>query len=80
MGAINRPISTLEAITTSDTNTVTKNHRGLYVGVSGDVVLVMQSGETVTLKALAAGVWHPIMNIAKIKATGTTATDIVLGF
>lgn len=48
----------------------------LYVGVSGDVSAVTVSGDVVTFKALAAGVFHPI-SVRRIKSTGTTATDIL---
>jgi FtsP/CotA-like multicopper oxidase with cupredoxin domain len=48
----------------------------LYAGVTGDVVIITPSGDTVTLKALAAGVFHP-MQATRIKATGTTATNLL---
>lgn len=51
----------------------------LYVGVSGDVKVDMVSGDTVTYKALAAGVVHPIY-VKKVYSTtnGTSATDILI--
>jgi hypothetical protein len=33
---------------------------GLFLGVRGDVTLVMDSGNWVTLVGLAGGVWHPV--------------------
>jgi len=56
--------------------------RGLLVGVSGDVVVQFcddPDAGTVTLKNLAAGVWHP-MQVQKVIKTGTTATNIVAGY
>lgn len=50
--------------------------RGIYVGGSGNVAVVMASGKTVTLTALAAGVIHPF-SVTQVK-TGTTATNIIL--
>jgi hypothetical protein len=50
--------------------------RGVLVGVSGDLKLDDFAGNTVTLKALVAGVIHPI-GAKRIYSTGTTATDIV---
>jgi hypothetical protein len=37
------------------------------------------SGSGITLKNLAAGVWHP-MRVKRVYSTGTTATDIVAGY
>jgi hypothetical protein len=48
----------------------------LYVGVTGDVDVTTASGDDVLLKALAAGVFHPI-SVKRIKATLTTATNIL---
>ena len=54
--------------------------RGLYVGVTGDVVVIFAGDSAaVTLVGLAAGVWHP-MQIQQINQTGTTATSIVVGY
>ena len=50
--------------------------RGLYVGVSGDVVAVDADGNTCTFKSLAAGVVHPI-RCKRVNSTSTTATDMV---
>ena len=64
------------AITPHDTNGVSYSTRGLYVGVSGDVKVVMIGGETVTFVGLAAGVIHPI-RVNLVFSTGTDATGIV---
>jgi hypothetical protein len=68
-----------QAITPSDTTDVTGGIlRGFYVGVAGDVAVIMADGSAVTWPALSAGVPHPIQ-VKRIKATGTTATGIVGG-
>ncbi len=62
------------AVTPSDSANIEPT-RGIYVGVSGDLVATMRDGNDVTFVGLAAGVIHPIQAI-KIKSTGTTATSI----
>lgn len=62
------------AITPND-STVIEATRGLYVGVSGDVVVTMADGGDVTFVGLAAGVIHALQ-VTKVKSTGTTATSI----
>jgi hypothetical protein len=63
------------AITPSDV-TVIPEPRGIYVGVAGDVAMVLP-GKTgaVTFRAMTNGE-HPFAPI-QIMATGTTATDIL---
>lgn len=77
----------LVAVAPNDNTPVTANtadgrvnyFRAIYVGVTGDVTLITRAGQTVLLKALVAGVFHPVQgNI--IKATGTTATNIVAAY
>lgn len=62
-------------ITPDDTDFIPETS-GLYVGVSGDVAVTMASGRDVTFKDLSAGEIHPI-SVTKVKATGTTADDIL---
>ena len=78
-------------ITTSDTvdNTKLQTSRSgigsiypnrLWVGVSGAVVMNNKENDTITLPAVIAGRWHMIQpNITRIRASGTTATGIVVG-
>jgi hypothetical protein len=69
----------IQAITPSDTLDVPGGSiRGFYVGVAGDVAVIMPDGSTGTWPALAAGIAHPIQ-ASRIKLTGTTATGIVGG-
>jgi len=51
----------------------------LYVGTSGDVVITT-GGSDLTLVGLAGGVWHPLPPFTRVKATNTTASDLVAGY
>lgn len=62
------------AITTSDATVVSLC--GVYVGGTGDVVLTTIRGNDVTFKAVPVGA-QIMLAISKVKATGTTATNIV---
>lgn len=63
------------AITPSD-SAVIPYPRGIYVGVAGDLRVVMRGSSTpVTFKAAVNG-YHPIRPV-QILATSTTATDII---
>lgn len=65
------------AVTPSDTVNFTQGAcRGLYVGVTGDVVVVAPDGTSVTYKSMASGLVHPIQAL-RINATNTTATNMV---
>ena len=83
-----------QSVTTSDSATNTGALMGdrcaqrLFVGVAGNVVLVLESNNAgndaagtgqLTLLNVAAGVWHKIPPTKRIKGTGTTATNIVIG-
>ena len=50
----------------------------LYVGVSGDVAITCWDGTTVTMTAMAAGVWHPVYSLM-VNSSGTTATNLLWG-
>ena len=50
--------------------------RALYVGGAGDVSLVMKDASAATLKNVPAGSVIAV-RVARVQATGTSATDIV---
>jgi hypothetical protein len=52
--------------------------RWLYVGVTGDVSVVLYDGTTQLIVGLAAGVFHPIYTLM-VNSVGTTATNIIVG-
>jgi len=62
------------AVTTSD-STVIRTARSLYVGVSGDVAVRTALGSTVTFKSVPIGILP--VQVDKVLATGTTATNIL---
>lgn len=73
------PASRGAAVTPSNTANLTATSRGIYVGVSGDVVVTLQGmidGTSLTFTGLAAGVVHPL-KVKRVWTTGTTATNIV---
>lgn len=62
------------AITTSDS--ATNNARALYIGVSGDVAVVTRGRSTsVVFKSVPIGILP--VQVTKVLATGTTATNIL---
>jgi len=64
-----------EAVTPGD-STELRPTRGLYIGVGGDLAVEMSQGATVTFANVLGGTLLPIQ-VAKVLATGTTATSIV---
>lgn len=62
------------AVTASDV-TVLSGVVGLFVGGAGNVAVVTARGTTVAFTGVAAGstLW---LSVTKVKATGTTATNI----
>ena len=73
------------AVTPSDTVTIpsvsTQDGKGnngclLYVGVAGDVKVTTAGGDDVTFTGILAGSFIPVQ-VLKVFATGTTATNIV---
>jgi hypothetical protein len=65
-----------EAITPSDTINLVTPARMVYVGGAGAVAAVMRSGAVVTFAAVPVGTVLPIQ-VARINATSTTATNLV---
>jgi hypothetical protein len=63
-------------VVTSNTVTYEDPTRGVYVGVGGNVKVDMVSGGTVNFLNIIAGTLLPIQ-VVRIYATGTTATNLV---
>ena len=63
-------------VTTSDTVDLTSVARGLYIGVGGNVNVVMPDGSTVLFVGCGSGTILPV-NVRRVMATSTTATSIV---
>lgn len=51
----------------------------LWVGGSGDVVLVKGNDETVTMKGVQSGDWRKMPPFKRVNLTDTTASDLVVG-
>jgi hypothetical protein len=64
------------AVTKSDSTNFGVESRYLYVGTSGDVVIVTRGGNTITYKNVPSGgyIWASCI---RVNSTNTTATDIV---
>lgn len=70
------PATSAAAVTPSDGVDLTSIPRALYVGVSGDITVDMEeTGSTILFKAVPVGIL-PI-RVKRIRATGTTATNIL---
>lgn len=69
------PAVDLFTVTPDDTNDMPNVARGFWVGTGGNLVIVTTNGVTVTLKNVSGFVGG--FRIARVKATGTTAADIV---
>lgn len=71
-----RPAGRAVAIVPTDVAaTVFPTCRGVYVGVAGDLKVVMADGTTVVFTAAPVG-YHPLQ-ISRVFATGTAATNLV---
>lgn len=70
------PANGAETVTPSDTVNLTNTSRGLYVGGTGNVAVVMKDGTTATFVAVPAGAILPI-RITRVNSTSTTATSMV---
>lgn len=64
-------------VVTPNNTTVIPATNGLYIGGTGDIAVTMSDGADVIFTAILGGVIHPL-SVTKVKATGTTATNIVV--
>lgn len=67
------------AIVPSDSTDLPLAARAIFVGGAGNIVLVTLRGTTLTFKGLLAGQILPVA-AARVRATSTTATDLVALF
>jgi len=74
--AISAPAQRGFAITPSDSTDLAAETRGLWIGASGDLALVLASGDEVTISGAVGGSLLPL-RVRRLKATGTTATALV---
>ena len=64
------------SVTPNDSNDLTYLARSLFVGTSGNIVVNMADGSSVTFANVQSGQFLPI-RVKRILATGTTATNIL---
>jgi len=72
------------SVTPNDTEPLQMNNGGtaqraapcIYVGTTGDVRVLTEGGDEVTFKNIIGGSFVPVQ-IQKVFATGTTASDII---
>ena len=80
-GSLRGGWSNAVAVTTSDANAILDQNgnavvtNALYIGVSGDVKVLMESGQTVTFKSAPVGFLN--VRVTQVFSTGTAATNIV---
>jgi len=63
-------------VVTSDATIYVQPTRGVYVGTTGNLKVDMVSGGTVTFVSVPGGSLLPVQ-VERIYATGTTATNII---
>ncbi|SCM80005.1 conserved hypothetical protein [uncultured Pleomorphomonas sp.] len=68
------PAAFAGTVTPDDDTDLAVASRALYVGTAGDLAITTVGGSTVTLKQVSG--WVPV-RVARVLATGTTATNIV---
>ncbi len=73
------PALEAEAITPHASTGFSTTARGIYVGVSGDIVVVTPSNAALTFKNAVAGTIIPVRCI-RVNATSTTATNLIALF
>jgi hypothetical protein len=73
--SIDGPGSYAAAITPNDGGDLATSARALWIGTSGNIAVVpVGGGSPVIFKSISG--WMPV-RVARVMATGTTATDIV---
>ena len=70
------PANQAEAVTTSDTVNLSGTARALYIGVGGNVTVLMPDGTTVLFTGVQSGTILPV-RVRRVNSTATTATSIV---
>ena len=71
---LSSPARSAFEITPSDSTDLANATRALGVGTQGDLVVTMKSGDEVTFSAVSGLL--PVV-VTRVKATNTTASDIV---
>lgn len=72
--SITAPPSNAASVTPSDTADLPFISRAVYVGTPGDLHVLTLEGQDVTYKDLTG---TKVLRVARVFATGTTASDII---
>lgn len=73
---LSSPATDAVAVTPNDSTDLTVVPRALWVGGAGDLSVIMRDGSSpVTFTGITVG-YHPL-RVSRVRATGTTATNIV---
>lgn len=64
------------AVNPSDSADLPTSSKRLWVGGAGNVALITVGGDTVTYNSVPAGTYLKV-RVARVKSTGTTATNII---
>jgi len=74
---ITSPADSGTSITPDDNTDLLQSTRALWVGASGDIeVVLFNDTSSIILKNVPSGTMLPLI-VKRVRATGTTATDIV---
>lgn len=76
----NRPLAVVTdtPLLNSDGNAVAS--RGIWVGSGGDLDLVLESGESLTLVGVPDGTFVNFVWVKQINTANTTASDLACGY
>lgn len=74
--SLDSPATSGEVIVPNDTTDLPHATRGIYIGSTGSLAVVLVSGDELTLNGVQAGTIYPL-RIARVRATGTTAAGLV---
>jgi hypothetical protein len=74
--AVDSPAYSAFAITPADNGELAVWTRAIYVGIGGDVSVLMGNGATVTFVGVQGGSMIPI-RVQRVNASGTSAASIV---
>lgn len=73
---LDSPAANGAAVTPNDSTDLATVARALWVGTGGAVALVTVGGSDITLSGVPSGTLLPV-RAARVKSTGTTASNIV---
>lgn len=71
------PATRAQSVAPQDGASLPFRPRAIYVGVGGDLAVTGSDGVETVFRNLSAGTWLPFRAVV-IRATGTTASDLVV--